>query len=134
MGKLGKRARDIREKIDPVKLYAIDDAVTLLSELSSVKFTESIDVSINLGVDPKKSDQVVRGSTVLPNGTGKDVRVAVFAQGDKADEAQNAGADVRGHAAAPMLPRQETRAVTHMGRRGLPLRTCSRYARRGRTT
>ncbi len=96
MGKLGKRARDIREKIDPVKLYAIDDAVTLLSELSSVKFTESIDVSINLGVDPKKSDQVVRGSTVLPNGTGKDVRVAVFAQGDKADEAKNAGADVVG--------------------------------------
>ena len=96
MGKLAKRARDIREKIDPTKLYAIDDAVTLLSELSSVKFTESIDVSINLGVDPKKSDQVVRGSTVLPNGTGKDVRVAVFAQGDKADEAKNAGADVVG--------------------------------------
>jgi len=96
MGKLAKRARDIREKIDPAKLYAIDDAVTILSELSSVKFTESIDVSINLGVDPKKSDQVVRGSTVLPNGTGKDVRVAVFAQGDKADEAKNAGADIVG--------------------------------------
>ena len=96
MGRLPKRARALKEKIDPGKLYAIDDAVLLLGELSSVKFTESIDVSINLGVDPKKSDQVVRGSTVLPNGTGKDVRVAVFAQGDKAEEAKNAGADVVG--------------------------------------
>ncbi|MEK9871161.1 MAG: 50S ribosomal protein L1, partial [Gammaproteobacteria bacterium] len=71
-------------------------AVSLLNELSTVKFKESIDVSINLGVDPRKSDQVVRGATVLPNGTGKDVRVAVFAQGDKADEASAAGADVVG--------------------------------------
>ena len=96
MGRLTKRARALKEKIDPGKLYAIDDAVLLLGELSSVKFIESIDVSINLGVDPKKSDQVVRGSTVLPNGTGKEVRVAVFAQGDKAEEAKSAGADVVG--------------------------------------
>ena len=96
MAKLTKRSRALREKIEPGKLYPINDAVILLGELSSVKFTESIDVSINLGVDPKKSDQVVRGSTVLPNGTGKDVRVAVFAQGDKADEAKSAGADVVG--------------------------------------
>ncbi|MAI41110.1 MAG: 50S ribosomal protein L1 [Candidatus Azotimanducaceae bacterium] len=96
MAKLTKRSRALREKIEPGKLYPITDAVILLGELSSVKFTESIDVSINLGVDPKKSDQVVRGSTVLPNGTGKDVRVAVFAQGDKADEAKSAGADVVG--------------------------------------
>ena len=96
MAKLTKRSRALREKIEPGKLYPINDAVMLLGELSSVKFTESIDVSINLGVDPKKSDQVVRGSTVLPNGTGKDVRVAVFAQGDKADEAKSAGADVVG--------------------------------------
>tara|TARA_B100000029_G_scaffold121416_2_gene114855 strand:+ start:1510 stop:2208 length:699 start_codon:yes stop_codon:yes gene_type:complete len=96
VAKLSKRARAFKEKVEQGKLYPIDDAVALLGDLSSVKFTESIDVSINLGVDPKKSDQVVRGSTVLPNGTGKDVRVAVFAEGDKADEAKNAGADVVG--------------------------------------
>ena len=96
MAKLSKRVRAIREKIEEGKLYPIDEAVTLLSELSSVKFAESIDISINLGVDPRKSDQVVRGAAVLPNGTGKDVRVAVFAQGDKAEEAQAAGADIVG--------------------------------------
>tara|TARA_B100001964_G_scaffold232787_1_gene289050 strand:- start:251 stop:946 length:696 start_codon:yes stop_codon:yes gene_type:complete len=96
MAKLSKRVRAIREKIEKGKLYPIDEAVTLLSELSSVKFAESIDISINLGVDPRKSDQVVRGAAVLPNGTGKDVRVAVFAQGDKAEEAQAAGADIVG--------------------------------------
>lgn len=96
MAKLSKRTRAFREKVEPGKPYPIDDAVTLLAELSTVKFKESIDVSINLGVDPKKSDQVVRGATVLPNGTGKDVRVAVFAQGEKADEAKEAGADVIG--------------------------------------
>lgn len=96
MAKLSKRTRAVREKVEPGKPYLIDDAVTLLAELSTVKFKESIDVSINLGVDPKKSDQVVRGATVLPNGTGKDVRVAVFAQGEKADEAKDAGADVIG--------------------------------------
>lgn len=96
MAKLSKRVKAFREKIEPGKLYAIDDAVNLLGELSAVKFKESIDVSINLGVDPRKSDQVVRGATVLPNGTGKDVRVAVFTQGDKADEARAAGADIVG--------------------------------------
>lgn len=96
MGKLSKRARAFKEKVEQGKYYPIDEAVTLLNELSAVKFKESIDVSINLGVDPKKSDQVVRGATVLPNGTGKEVRVAVFAQGDKADEANSAGADIVG--------------------------------------
>lgn len=92
----GKRIRALRDKIDPNTFYAVDEALKLLKEGSSVKFTESVEVAVNLGVDPRKSDQVVRGSTVLPNGTGKDVRVAVFAQGDKADEAKAAGADVVG--------------------------------------
>ncbi|MCH1557364.1 MAG: 50S ribosomal protein L1 [Pseudomonadales bacterium] len=96
MAKLSKRVRAFREKVDPAKQYPIGEAVTILNDLSSVKFKESIDVSINLGVDPRKSDQVVRGATVLPNGTGKTVRVAVFAQGDKATEASDAGADVVG--------------------------------------
>jgi large subunit ribosomal protein L1 len=96
MAKLSKRVRAYKEKIEAGKLYPIDEAVTLLNELSTVKFSESIDICINLGVDPKKSDQVVRGATVLPNGTGKDVRVAVFAQGDKAEEASAAGADIVG--------------------------------------
>lgn len=96
MARLSKRLRAIKEKIEEGKLYPIDEAVTLLNEMSSVKFTESIDISINLGVDPRKSDQVVRGAAVLPNGTGKDVRVAVFAQGDKAEEATAAGADIVG--------------------------------------
>ena len=96
MAKLSKRQKAFKEKIEEGKHYGIDEAVSLLNELSTVKFKESIDVSINLGVDPRKSDQVVRGATVLPNGTGKDVRVAVFAQGDKADEASAAGADVVG--------------------------------------
>ena len=93
MAKLSKRAKAWRERVEEGKFYPIDEAVTMLNELSTVKFKESIDVSINLGVDPKKSDQVVRGATVLPNGTGKQVRVAVFAQGDKQDEAKAAGAD-----------------------------------------
>ena len=96
MAKLSKRVKAYREKVDHSKFYSIDDAVVLLNELSSVKFKESIDVSINLGVDPKKSDQVVRGATVLPNGTGKTVRVAVFAQGEKAEESTAAGADIVG--------------------------------------
>ena len=96
MDKLSKRIKAYREKVDPAKSYSIDDAVVLLNELSSVKFKESIDVSINLGVDPRKSDQVVRGATVLPNGTGKTVRVAVFAQGEKAEESTAAGADIVG--------------------------------------
>jgi len=96
MGKLSKRARLFREKVEEGKAYPIEEAVQLLTENASSKFKESVDVSINLGIDPRKSDQVVRGATVLPNGTGKDVRVAVFAQGDKADEAKAAGADVVG--------------------------------------
>jgi large subunit ribosomal protein L1 len=96
MAKLSKRARAIREKIEAGKQYGVEEAFALLKELSTVKFSESVDVSINLGVDPRKSDQVVRGSTVLPNGTGKTIRVAVFAQGANADAAKEAGADVIG--------------------------------------
>lgn len=92
----GKRIRTLRDKIEPNRFYPVDEALQLLKEGSSVKFTESVEVAVNLGVDPRKSDQVVRGSTVLPNGTGKDVRVAVFAQGDNADKAKAAGADVVG--------------------------------------
>ncbi|MCW8887543.1 MAG: 50S ribosomal protein L1 [Gammaproteobacteria bacterium] len=96
MAKLTKRAKAIAEKVEPGKNYAIDDAIALLQDLPKAKFKESFDVSINLGVDPRKSDQVVRGSSVLPNGTGKDVRVAVFTQGDNATKATEAGADVVG--------------------------------------
>ncbi len=96
MAKLTKRKKAFAEKVEAGKAYPIDEAVSLLGELASTKFKESVDVAINLGVDPRKSDQVVRGATVLPNGTGKQVRVAVFTQGDKADEATAAGADVVG--------------------------------------
>ena len=96
MAKLTKRRRAINEKIDAGKLYAVDEAVALLKELSTVKFTETVDVAVNLGIDPRKSDQVVRGATTLPNGTGKHVRVCVFAQGDAADAATAAGAELVG--------------------------------------
>jgi large subunit ribosomal protein L1 len=101
MAKLSKKARAAREKLNGENVNGkqprpIDDALALVKELASAKFVESIDVSVNLGVDPKKSDQVVRGSTVLPNGTGKTVRVAVFAQGENADKAKEAGADIVG--------------------------------------
>jgi len=96
MAKQSKRVRTIREKLEVGKLYPVDEAFSLLKETSSAKFKESVDVSVNLGVDPRKSDQVVRGSTVLPNGTGKSVRVAVFAQGANADAARDAGADIVG--------------------------------------
>ncbi|MFC3284257.1 50S ribosomal protein L1 [Litchfieldella rifensis] len=96
MAKLSKRAQMIRDKVDASKVYSLDEAVALLNELSTVKFKESVDVAINLGVDPRKSDQVVRGATVMPNGTGKDVRVAVFTQGANADAAKEAGADIVG--------------------------------------
>lgn len=86
----------IADKVELGKQYTSDEAFTLLKELSSVKFRESVDAAINLGVDPRKSDQVVRGSTVLPNGTGSDVRVAVFAQGANAEAAREAGADLVG--------------------------------------
>jgi large subunit ribosomal protein L1 len=93
---MSKRKKLAAEKVDPTKVYAIDDALSIVKELATAKFPESIDISVNLGVDPRKSDQVVRGSTVLPNGTGKSVRVAVFAQGDNADKATAAGADTVG--------------------------------------
>lgn len=96
MAKLGKRTTAIRAKVDPEKQYGVSEAFSLLKELSSVKFDEAVDVAVNLGVDPRKSDQVVRGSSVLPNGTGKTVRVAVFAQGAQADAAKEAGADIVG--------------------------------------
>jgi large subunit ribosomal protein L1 len=96
MAKLSKRLKAIREKIRPGQALPAAEAFDLLRDLSKVKFRESVDVSVNLGVDPRKSDQVVRGSTVLPNGTGKTVRVAVFTQGANADAAREAGADVVG--------------------------------------
>ena len=96
MARLTKRARVIREKVERTKLYPAEEAFGLLKELSTVKFKEGVEVAVNLGVDPRKSDQVVRGSTVLPHGTGKQVRVAVFAQGPGADAAKEAGADVVG--------------------------------------
>jgi large subunit ribosomal protein L1 len=96
MAAVTKRRKTAREKVDSTKVYVIDEALSLVKEFATAKFPESIDVSVNLGVDPRKSDQVVRGSTVLPNGTGKTVRVAVFAQGENADKAKAAGADVVG--------------------------------------
>ncbi|MBY6203444.1 50S ribosomal protein L1 [Halomonas denitrificans] len=91
-----KRRRAIRDQIEPGKLYGIDEALGLLKDMSKVKFTESVDVAVRLGIDPRKSDQVVRGATVLPHGTGKSVRVAVFAQGENAEKAEAAGADIVG--------------------------------------
>tara|TARA_B110000879_G_scaffold123755_1_gene163606 strand:+ start:156 stop:851 length:696 start_codon:yes stop_codon:yes gene_type:complete len=96
MAKLSKRIRAIREKVEIGKQYPINEAVALLKEVSTVKFTEVVDVSVNLGIDPKKSDQAVRGATTLPHGTGKNVRVAVFAQGDAAEAAKKSGADLVG--------------------------------------
>jgi len=96
MAGLSKRKKLAREKVSAETAYAIDEALALVKELATAKFPESIDVSVNLGVDPRKSDQVVRGSTVLPHGTGKSVRVAVFAQGENADKAKAAGADIVG--------------------------------------
>ena len=93
---LSKRAKAFREKVEPAKFYSIDEALELLKSMPPTKFDQSVDVSVNLGVDPRKSDQVVRSSTVLPNGTGKTVRVAVFAQGPNADAAKEAGADIGG--------------------------------------
>lgn len=96
MAKLTKRQKAMSEKLEAGKLYAADEALQILKDLPRAKFTESVDVAINLGVDPRKSDQVVRGASVLPNGTGKTVRVAVFAQGENADKAKAAGADIVG--------------------------------------
>jgi large subunit ribosomal protein L1 len=96
MAKLTKRQKASAGKVDSLKLYTFDDAITLVKDFAIAKFDESIDVAVQLGIDAKKSDQVVRGAVVLPNGTGKTKRVAVFAQGAKADEARAAGADIVG--------------------------------------
>jgi large subunit ribosomal protein L1 len=96
MAKLTKKAKLIAAKVDANKQYSLVDAVALLKEFATSKFAEAIDVSVNLGIDPRKSDQNVRGATVLPNGTGKTVRVAVFTQGANADAAREAGADIVG--------------------------------------
>ncbi|EWS98384.1 50S ribosomal protein L1 [Pseudoalteromonas sp. SCSIO 43095] len=96
MAKLTKRMRTIREKVEVTKDYEINEAVALLKELATAKFVESVDVAVNLGIDARKSDQNVRGATVLPNGTGRDVRVAVFTQGANAEAAKEAGAEFVG--------------------------------------
>lgn len=96
MAKLSKRVAAIAAKIDRTKLYPVAEAIALVKETATAKFDESIDVAVQLGIDPKKSDQLVRGSVVLPAGTGKSVRVAVFAQGEKAEAAKAAGADIVG--------------------------------------
>src|SRR5690606_4890442 len=96
MATLTKRRKLAREKVQPGTVYPVDEALSLVKELATAKFPESVDVAVNLGVDPRKSDQVVRGSTVLPHGTGKSLRVAVFAQGENAEKAKAAGADVVG--------------------------------------
>jgi large subunit ribosomal protein L1 len=94
--KLPKRVEAVRSKVDRSKTYSVDDALKLVKDTATAKFDESVDVAVNLGVDAKKSDQTVRGSVVLPAGTGKKVRVAVFAQGDRAKQAEEAGADIVG--------------------------------------
>lgn len=96
MAKMTKRMRAIEERVDRDKIYDVDEGLALLKDLSKLNFRESVDVAVRLGVDPRKSDQNVRGSTVLPNGTGKEVRVAVFAQGENAEKAKAAGADAVG--------------------------------------
>jgi len=96
MAKMTRRRKIIEEKVDYERTYPIDEAVALLNEISGSKFNESIDISVNLGIDAQKSDQSVRGVTSLPHGSGKEIRVAVFADGDSADQAQKAGADIVG--------------------------------------
>ena len=96
MATRSKRMKAIREQVDRGRLHDVSEALAQLKNLSSVRFSESVDVSVNLGVDPRKSDQVVRGSTIMPNGLGKESRVAVFAQGAAADAAREAGADIVG--------------------------------------
>ena len=96
MAKIAKRVQKVREGVDPVRLYALGEAVAMIKERAVAKFDETIEVAMNLGVDPRHADQMVRGVVNLPNGTGRSVRVAVFARGDKAEEAKAAGADVVG--------------------------------------
>lgn len=97
MAKMSKRKKAYREKFDAEKAYPLTEALSMLKELSSVKFTESVEAAVNLGVDARKSDQQVRGSTVMPNGTGRSMRVAVFTQGENVDKAKEAGADIVGY-------------------------------------
>lgn len=96
MAKLSKRVRAFKEKVDPRKAYPLEEAVTLLKEFATVKFNETVEVAVNLGIDARKSDQAVRGATTLPFGTGTVVRVAVFTQGEAAEKAKAAGADLVG--------------------------------------
>jgi large subunit ribosomal protein L1 len=96
MARVSKRVRAIQEKIEPGKLYPLEEAISLLKECATTKFSESIELAVNLGIDARKSDQAVRGATNLPHGTGRDVRVAVFTSGDNADKATAAGADLVG--------------------------------------
>jgi len=96
MAKLSKRIRAFKEKVEPGKAYPLEEAVAMLKELSTAKFNETVELAVNLGIDAKKSDQAVRGATTLPHGTGSDVRVAVFTQGDAAEKAKAAGADFVG--------------------------------------
>src|SRR5690625_2233538 len=96
MAKVSKRVQAIREQVDPARVYGVDEALDLLKKVASTKFSESVEVAVNLGINARKSDQNVRGSTVMPHGTGKSVRVAVFTQGDNADKARAAGADIIG--------------------------------------
>ena len=96
MAQLSKKRKQMAEKLEAGKNYSVEEALSLITEFASDKFKESLDVSINLGVDPRKSDQVVRGSTTLPAGTGKEIKVAVFAQGENAEKAKVAGADIVG--------------------------------------
>jgi len=96
MAKLGKRMKELRAQVDPTRAYPLDEAVTLLKSCARAKFDESVEVALNLGVDPRHADQMVRGTADLPHGTGKTIRIAVFARGDKAEEARAAGADIVG--------------------------------------
>jgi len=96
MAKLSKRVRAFKEKVDPQKAYPLNEAVEILKEFSTLKFNQTVEVAVNLGIDARKSDQAVRGATTLPHGTGSDVRVAVFTQGDAAEKAKAAGADIVG--------------------------------------
>ena len=120
MAKITKRLAVIASKIDRSKLYPVTEALSLVKECATAKFDESIDMAVQLGIDPKKSDQLVRGSVVLPAGTGKTVRVAVFAQGDKAEQARAAGADGRGSGVGQQQPRPDRPGPPALPARGCP--------------
>ena len=103
---IGKRTAKVREGVDPAKAYPLEEAVKMIKERAKAKFDETIEIAMNLGVDPKHADQMVRGVVTLPNGTGRTVRVGVFARGPKADEAKAAGADVVGEQPAEQAPEE----------------------------